>query len=217
MPQILIVDDDEAYRNVIKEHLSGTYEIIETGLPESALALTLQHKPEAILLDLSMPGMSGYELCQVLSSLAITDPIPIFIVSGEDERNKAFCENLGANKYFTKPIDFARLKAELAWVLKSQKVDRRADPRIQLRVNLKLKGTSEEGVPFEVRATTENMSKKGFLCTGTTPLEGSVTVEAWLCGETEYNLGRARLVRVEKKDDLHPRYGFQFVGDSGIL
>jgi len=58
-----------------------------------------------------MPGLSGFELCQVLSSLAITDPIPIFIVSGEDERNKAFCENLGADKYFTKPIDFREVKS----------------------------------------------------------------------------------------------------------
>jgi CheY-like chemotaxis protein len=217
MPQILVVDDDEAYRSVIKDHLSGTYEVIDTGVPETALAMTLEHKPDAILLDLSMPGVSGFELCQMLSSLTITARIPIFIVSGEDERNKAFCESLGATKYFTKPIDFAKLKTDLDRVLNSRQVDRRADPRVQLRVTLKLKGRNKEGACFECRAATENMSKRGFLCTCTTPLTVGLTVEATLCGETEYNLGHARLVRVETTEDLNPRYGFQFIGNSGIV
>ena len=111
MQRILVVDDDASMREVIKGHLSALYEVIDTGAPEAALAMTLEHKPDAILLDLSMPGLSGFELCQVLSSLSVTEQIPIFIVTGEDERNKAFCENLGALKYFTKPIDFDLLEA----------------------------------------------------------------------------------------------------------
>src|SRR3984957_16773910 len=104
MPRILIVDDDDAYRSVIKEHLSSFYQIIDTAFPEDALVMTVEQQPDVILLDLSMPGMSGFELCHAISSLSFTQQIPIFIMSGQGERNKAFCQNLGASRYFTKPI-----------------------------------------------------------------------------------------------------------------
>lgn len=218
MPRILLVDDDEAYRTVIKEHLLGTYNVIDTGVPEAALAMTLEHKPDAILLDLSMPGLSGFELCHVLSSLSITEQIPIFIVTGEDERNKAFCQNLGASEYFTKPIDFAKLKTALEWALGVKKTERRAEGRINLRVMLKLSGKNKEGASWEARAATENMSRSGFLCACTPLLAEDVIVEVCLCGEREYPLGPARLVRVVMTDDLNPRYGFQFIGrDSSQL
>jgi CheY-like chemotaxis protein len=213
MQRILVVDDDTSMREVIKDHLSALYDVIETGAPEAALAMTLEHKPDAILLDLSMPGLSGFELCQVLSSLTVTEQIPIFIVTGEDERNKAFCENLGALKYFTKPIDFARLKTDLSWVLSSKKQEeRRQDPRIQLRVVLKLQGRDHQGSAFEVRAETENMSRGGFLCVCSKALETGAEVEAYLCGDAEYNLGRARLVRIVVNSVGTPRYGFQLLG-----
>ena len=55
MPKVLIVDDDDAVRGLLCMRLSDTYQIIETGDPEQALALALEHKPDAILLDLLMP------------------------------------------------------------------------------------------------------------------------------------------------------------------
>lgn len=211
-----MVDDDVSMRSVIKDHLSLSYEVFDTGVPEAALAMTLEHKPDAILLDLSMPGLSGFELCRVLSSLPITQQIPIFIVSGEDGRNKAFCRNLGAVRYFAKPIDFTKLKMDLSWVLNTQRTERRADPRIQVRLLLKLKGTNEDGVSFEARAETENVSKGGFLCICTTALKEGTTVDVFLDGERDYDLGRARVVRIVKIDDANQRYGFQFIGKTAI-
>jgi DNA-binding response OmpR family regulator len=215
MPRILVVDDDEAMRGIIRDNLSISYEIVDTGVPGDALALTLQHRPDAILLDLSMPGLSGFELCRALSSLSFTQQIPIFIVSGEDERNKAFCENLGATGYFTKPIDFSRLKMCLAEVVRSKEVERRADVRVQLKLNLILKGKDRTGGYFEVRAVTENVSKGGFLCACVTPLKEATTVEVCLSGERNLNLGFARLVRIVESDNSAPRYGFQFIGTGG--
>jgi DNA-binding response OmpR family regulator len=216
VPLILIVDDDEAMRGLIKDYLSGTYDVIDTGSSEIALAMTIQSKPDAILLDLSMPGVSGFELCQVLTSLSFTHQIPVFIVTGEDERNKVFCQHLGACGYFTKPIDFAKLKRDLAAALGSKKAEQRADVRVQLRVTLKLKGKDRSGAQFETRATAENLSNGGFLCAGASSLEEATAVEVFLCGEREHCLGYARLVRVVKGDAnaLSPRYGFQFTGTN---
>src|SRR5579863_5394099 len=112
MPKILIVDDDEAVRGLLRMRLSGAYQIVETGDPEQALALALEHKPDAILLDLMMPGFSGFELCQSFHSLSYTSRIPIFVISGEaGAKYKEHCENLGAKGYFDKPVDFVALKA----------------------------------------------------------------------------------------------------------
>src|SRR5690349_18347702 len=64
MDKILLVDDDDAMRGMLKMRLSDAYEMIDTGDPVQALELALQHKPRAILLDLMMPDCSGFELCQ---------------------------------------------------------------------------------------------------------------------------------------------------------
>ena len=210
-PRILVIDDDEKIRNVIKAHLSGRYEVMETGDPEKAVPLTVAHRPDAILLDLSMPGVSGFELCRMLASLSFTRRIPIFIISGQDQRNSAFCLRLGASKYFAKPIDFGKLKEELAKVLLETKAERRSDVRFSLRVFLKLKGQGNDGAPLEIRATTENISRGGFLCACTASPEAVQAVEVFSCGDREYYLGQARLVRVDQDGVSNPRYAFQFV------
>jgi CheY-like chemotaxis protein len=56
LPKILIVDDDDAMRGLIKMRLSEIYETIDTGNPEQALGLALEHKPDVVLLDLMMTG-----------------------------------------------------------------------------------------------------------------------------------------------------------------
>ncbi|MGB8917539.1 MAG: response regulator, partial [Candidatus Sulfotelmatobacter sp.] len=83
MPKILIVDDDDAMRGLIRMRLSDTYEIIDTGNPGQALGLALEHKPDVVLLDLMMAGCSGFELCQSLHALSYTSRIPVFVVTGE--------------------------------------------------------------------------------------------------------------------------------------
>jgi DNA-binding response OmpR family regulator len=94
MLQVLIVDDDEAMRSVIKDHLSSTYKVIDTGSPEMALSMTLECKPDAILLDLSMPGLSGFELCQLFSSLrvAIDSSHTVEMFSAVDTFFTSHCE-----------------------------------------------------------------------------------------------------------------------------
>jgi DNA-binding response OmpR family regulator len=201
MPRILIVDDDEDMRGMVRASLSTKYEIFDTGEPESVLALTLEHRPDAILLDLSMPKVSGFELCRALSSLSLTKQIPIFIVSGNDVKNRAFCQNLGAAGYFTKPIDFEKLKNQLEKVIRSKGAEQRADVRVALKVTLRLKGKSRSGAYFEVHASTSS-------------LDEATTVQVTLCGDSELNLGYARLVRVVTGEASN-RYGFQFIGSTG--
>src|ERR1700689_2383894 len=142
MPKILIVGDDEAGRGLLRMRLSDAYQVVETGDPEQALGLALEHKPDAILLDLMMPGFSGFELCQSFHTLSYTSRIPIFVITGEaGTKYKEHCESLGAKGYFHNPVDFPALKAALAAELKDKQPERRAHKRVKMRVILKLRGT----------------------------------------------------------------------------
>lgn len=216
MPRLLIVDDDKAVRNLLRFRLKDGYEIIDTGSAEEALALALQNKPDAILLDLMMPKFSGFELCQALASLSFTQLIPIFIVSGESAaRYKDFCESLGAKAYFQKPVDFDALNAGLSAVLGTRRPERRKEVRVRLRVMLKLKGTDAKGSNFELPALTDNVSLSGFLCGCSASLENGAIVEVFLAGSGDQYVGRARVVRVEWPQTPGQRYGFQFVEKAG--
>ncbi len=212
MLRILVVEDDRATRELLREHLEGAYEVVEASEAMEGLALALQHKPDCILLDLRMPEHTGFELCQTLSSLSFTRLIPIFVITGQPaEQYKDFCLNLGALEYFEKPVNFAQLKMRLAAVLQDKRVERRSETRIRLNAILKLTGTDVTGNKFELLTATQDVSASGFLCSCPAPLVKDALVEVSLMGHGERYAGRARVVRTEWRDTFRQRYGFQFV------
>ncbi|MGC2765034.1 MAG: response regulator [Candidatus Acidiferrum sp.] len=216
MGKLLLVDDDEALRRMVRLSLGDLHEIVDTGVPEEALALALEHKPDAILLDLRMPKYSGFELCQTFTSFSSTQLIPVIVVSGEaGAKTKEFCRELGAVAYFEKPVDFEALTEFIAKTLKDRRVERRSEVRVRLRVSVKLQGKDSAGNSFDIRTVTENVSKSGFLCACNLALENNAIVEVSMAGSNEELVGSARVVRSEWTDALYPRYGFQFIQKTG--
>jgi DNA-binding response OmpR family regulator len=212
MQKILVVDDDESMRNLLRARLSDAYEIIDTGTPEQALALAMEHKPEAVLLDLMMPKFSGFELCQNLRSLSYTAHIPVFVITGKAGKEaQEHCKHLGATAYFEKPVDFSGLKRRLLSELQTHRVERRAHVRVRMRVALKLAGIDAAGNPFEEFTTTENVSAMGFLCNCAATLTKNTQLEVFLAGGSERFVGTAQVMRKEVSSDSWQRYGFQFI------
>jgi len=212
MEKILVVDDDDCMRGMIRMRLSDTYEMIDTGNPVHALGLALQHKPRAILLDLMMPDCSGFELCQSFHNLSYTARIPIFVVTGESAaKYRDYMSNLGAADFFEKPIDFAKLKSRLAAELRTRPAERRAHVRVRMKLVLKLKGTDAAERSFEQLTTTENVSAGGFLCSMTLALATHASFEVFLSGAGhEQYVGRVRVVRREAPDTPWQSYAFEF-------
>jgi CheY-like chemotaxis protein len=211
MAQILIVDDDDSVRKVLRFRLKDSYEVIDTGSPEEALALALQHKPDAILLDLMMPRYSGFEVCQTLSSLSFTQHIPILIVSGESSsRYKDFCENLGAKGFFQKPVEIEPLKKRLDELIDGGCRADHVEPRVRLRILLELRWVDSTGAPFELVTVTDNVSTNGFLCGCQGVMKAGGIVEVYLAKHEHRFVGRARIVRVDWPGTTGQRCDFQF-------
>src|SRR2546430_2941090 len=117
MDKLLIVDDEEAMRRLLRINLADRFEIIDTGNAEQALALAMQDKPNAILLDLRMPNYSGFELCRILKSMTSTQLIPLIIISGEAGGNKKlFFKEVGGTGDFLKTVYFFALPSRLAHI-----------------------------------------------------------------------------------------------------
>src|SRR5271169_2380192 len=165
MPSVLIIDDDSSLRNMLRFRLKDSYQVLDAASPEEGLILALQHKPDAILVDLMMPGHTGFEVCQTLAALSFTELIPVFVISGAPKSlYKDFCYTLGAKGYFEKPVDFDLLQSRLAATLASARKNRRIEPRIRLRLGIKLRGRDQKEEPFEILTSTENVSRHGFAC-----------------------------------------------------
>jgi DNA-binding response OmpR family regulator len=220
MQKLLLVDDDEALRRMMIARLSDVYQVIDTGEPEKAVGLALEHRPAAVLLDLMMPKFSGFELCQNLHSLSYTSRIPVFVVSGESAaRYREHCFSLGAQDFFEKPVDFERLRRRLVEVVLTKPVERRSYVRVGLRVPVTLRAKDRNGHSFEESAATENVSANGFLCSCQVPLVKDMIVDVCISSEVEQPAGRAKVARKDDQALLFARYGFSFVSktDAWVL
>jgi DNA-binding response OmpR family regulator len=216
MGKVLIVDDDEALRRLMRLELSDRYEIIDSGEPGRGLALALEHTPDAILLDLRMPKYSGYELLQTFTSFSRTQVIPVIIVSVEgDGQTKEYCKQLGAANYFEKPIDFEALRACLHQIAKTRPHIPRSEVRVRLRVPLKLRGTDRQGKKFEEVATTENVSLSGFQCGCAAELAITSIVDVYMTGYGEDYVGKAKIVHSGWKGAALRHYGCRFIEKTG--
>jgi len=119
-PNILVVDDERFNLTLLTETLSqqGYYvRIANDG--EEALATIARSKPDLILLDILMPGINGYEVCQKLKADPATKYIPILFISimdKADDKIKAF--NCGAADYISKPFQVEEVIARVNTHLK---------------------------------------------------------------------------------------------------
>jgi DNA-binding response OmpR family regulator len=212
MQRILIVEDDDATRTLLKERLRDTYDIVATGDPAQALAMTLDLCPKCILLDLLMPGLTGFEMCKTLSNLSLTKNTPILVLSGNPAAQYgSFCSHLGARDYFQKPIDFDRLRTRLSELIEQELPDRRPELRLKLQVMVELRGLDRYGKAFQEFASTEDVSANGFCCAVALRLDRKSIVEVFLrSGDIKRRVGRAQVVYTLWRGTRDPQYGFQF-------
>ena len=120
-PSILLVDDEPLNLQVLKQILQEDYRLLFARDGARALILAEQEKPDLILLDIMMPGLTGIETCQALKAKPVTAQIPvIFITALSEENNGTEGFEAGCVDYITKPVSApivrARVKTHLSLV-----------------------------------------------------------------------------------------------------
>ena len=118
-PAILIVDDTPDMLAIVERLLRAHYRTRTASSGKEALAMVRAGPPDLVLLDVMMPGMSGFEVCRDLKARAETKDIPvIFLTALDDVRDEKIGFDAGAVDYITKPISqpilLARVKNHLA-------------------------------------------------------------------------------------------------------
>ena len=126
-PVILLVEDEPQMRRFLRVALEGSgYRYLEAVTGQGGLALVVQHRPEAILLDLGLPDMDGLDLVTRLREWSRT---PVIVISARgQETDKVAALDAGADDYLTKPFGTSELLARIRVALRHSGPETADDP-----------------------------------------------------------------------------------------
>ncbi len=116
-PQVLIVDDDAELRAMLEEYLTREqFDVVAAGDGATALRLLERQRPDIVLLDVTMPGPSGFE---VLQRLRKDSSLPVLMLTARDDQvDRILGLELGADDYLTKPFNARELLARIHAILR---------------------------------------------------------------------------------------------------
>ncbi len=106
MTKILVVDDDQDIRELISFTLRHDgFAVIVSGNGEDAIQLAVEQQPDLIIMDVRLPGMSGYEACRKITSEERTKHIPVVFLSAKGQLDEIRLGlEAGAVEYYLKPF-----------------------------------------------------------------------------------------------------------------
>lgn len=112
---VLVIDDQRDSREAVTSALEPLgFRVVGASSGEEGIAAANTHQPDVILLDVLMPGMDGYEVCQRLKQNQETQLIPVVFLTGFDSREARLRGlELGASDFLTKPFDLVELEVRV--------------------------------------------------------------------------------------------------------
>jgi len=130
-PVVLVVDDSPTVRKIVQLTLQRErIRVVTAGDGLTALAAVADEQPDLILLDIMLPRMDGYNICQVIRKNMAYRDLPIIMLSGKDGLfDKMRGKLVGSTEYMTKPFDSVELAQTVKRYLESPAVRERAARR----------------------------------------------------------------------------------------
>ncbi|MFZ5815445.1 MAG: response regulator [Bacillota bacterium] len=104
--KILIADESEALRTLLHATLRDPrYEIIQASGGVQALALREMHKPDLVILDETMPGINGVEVCRAIKRNPVSSRTPVILITAKEQaESAALVQSAGADVHLTRPF-----------------------------------------------------------------------------------------------------------------
>ena len=114
-PRVLLVDDDASAREAVSSALAGEgYDVTWFGDAENALRQALVAPPAVVLLDVTMPRLDGWELCEILKRQSQTRDVPVLFLTGRtDVRDRITAMQVGGSDFISKPFHARDLRAKV--------------------------------------------------------------------------------------------------------
>ncbi len=143
---ILVVDDEPAMRELIEEYLVlAGYRVMTADSAERALAIVHGDLPDLVVTDVNLAGMSGIELCARLKANPRFQFIPVIILTAvADLQARLLGLSAGADDFFSKPMDFAELRARVRSLLRLKRLQDQLEARTRLLFTLLGRYVSED-------------------------------------------------------------------------
>jgi two-component system, OmpR family, KDP operon response regulator KdpE len=208
---VLVVDDEPQIRRVLRATLSSNgYEVVEAKSGQEAIEMVVAERPDLILLDVNMPGMSGLEACTKIR-MSFDGPIMMVTVRNA-ERDKIAALDAGADDYVVKPFAIGELLARIRAAL------RRSNPAESLPgIELPELSIDFEKRTVKVRGARVHLAPKEFevlrllvIHQGTPVTHKRLLQKVWSPdhgGETEsLRVVVSQLRKKIEKDPTHPIY-----------
>ena len=138
MARVLVIDDEPDVLLLCRVNLQHAgHEVLEAPDGERGVATALAERPDAIVLDLMLPQMDGYDVLAALGEDQRTKDIPVLVLTAKAQReDRVRCWEEGASEYMTKPFSPSALSSTLAQLIAmspQERTERRADVLRKLR------------------------------------------------------------------------------------
>lgn len=166
LPLLLIVDDNEDFREFMKSLFIRFYQIVTANDGEEAAQIILDQLPDIILCDVMMPKMDGYELCRKIKSDIRTSHIPIILLTAKSsEENQYSGIEAGADDYISKPFNIDMLTLKISKIIERQKKNQHNfKKKIEISPSeIEIMTMDEKFVKKAISIVEENMSNADFL------------------------------------------------------
>ncbi len=226
--RILVVDDEiEIVRALQRSLTAYGFEVFTAGSGEEALEAISHHRPDVILLDLGLPGMSGLEVCKEVRAQS---NLPIIVLSVKDtERDKVLALDLGADDYVSKPFGMNEVLARIRVALRhSAQVESGTEPIFSagpLKVDFAQRMVQLNGQEVKLTPTEYDLLKALIKNSGKIMTRHMLLSQVWGTGygaESHYlHVYVGQLRRKIEPDPAHPRFiltvsgvGYRFNADD---
>ena len=229
---ILVVEDDRNIVDLVRSNLLVRgFAVVVSPTGTDVGALLAEHRPDIVLLDLMLPGIDGFDLCQDLRSESSVGIIVVSARRGEQDKVRAL--NLGADDYLTKPFGIDELLARITALLRRSRIggdhnpQDGAGPRLTfggVTIDLEAQLVTRDGTPVHLTPTEFALLRELALAPGKLQSHAQLLRNVWGPGyetATEYTRVYVRRLRAKLEDPdgpplivTEPRAGYRMTPDD---
>jgi len=216
--RVLIVDDEQAIRRYLRTALSAHgYEVLEAANGEDAILQAINARPDLIILDLGLPGLSGKEVTRRIREWTQTPIIILSVLNQDTDKIEAL--DAGADDYLTKPFSVGELTARLRVAMRHARQD---EPELtfisgKLRVDLAARLVTLDGEEVQLTPTEYDLLRVLIQYAGRVLTHQQLLKEVRGAGfQTETHLLRVHMSNLRRKIEADPSNPQYILTEPGV-